>query len=102
MWGEFAALRIEPDALHQPFQLGLQLDQWPARYHGGHHRARLAPAKTRQALQRNLERLAIDPEQERGDFIRRDAIAIADETQSDVIIFGIDPTGSGDAPPPNV
>src|SRR6266436_2882192 len=29
MWRELPPLWIEPDALHQPFQLGLQLDQWP-------------------------------------------------------------------------
>src|ERR1700681_4640585 len=88
---ELAPLGIKPEALHQPLEFGLQLDQWPAWHHGARHRPRLAPAETRQALQRNLERLAIDSKQQRGDFVRRDAIDIADEPQGDVIIFGIDP-----------
>src|SRR5258706_14284887 len=43
---KFSPLGVEPEALHQPLEFGLQLDQWPAWHHGGHHRARLAPAKT--------------------------------------------------------
>ncbi len=91
MRGEFPPLGVKPDALHQAFEFGLQLDQGPARHHLGHHRARLFSAEARQALQCHLERLAVDPNQQRGDFIRRDAIDIADEAQGDVIIFGVDP-----------
>ena len=69
MRGELPPLRIEPDALHQPLQLGLQFDQRPARLDRGDHRARLLAAETRQALQLDLERLAVDPKQQRGDLV---------------------------------
>jgi hypothetical protein len=88
---ELAAFGVEPDALHQALQFGLQLDQGTARHDGGNHRARLLAAETRQALQCYLERLAVDPHQQRGDFIRRDAVDIADEAQGEMIIFGVDP-----------
>src|SRR6478735_7520849 len=91
MGGEFAPFGIEPHALHHPLKFGLQLDQRPARLDGGDHCPRLAAAEALQALQLDLERLAVDPKQHRGDFVRRHAVDIADEAQGDVIIFGIDP-----------
>ena len=95
--GEFAALGIKAEPLHQPLKLGLQLDQRPARLDGRDHRARFLAAKALQALHLDLERLAVDPKQHRGDFIRRHAVDIADEAQGDVIIFGIDRAGAGKA-----
>src|SRR5260370_42695715 len=68
MWRELPPLWIEPDALHQTLKFGLQLDQWPAWHHGGHHRPRLAPAKTPKALNGNLERHAVHPEQQPTDL----------------------------------
>src|SRR5262249_11912001 len=63
------------------------------------HRARLLAAKTGQPLQADLERLAVDPKQHRGDLVGVDAVDIADEAQGDVIIFGVDPAGAGKAAP---
>src|SRR6476659_4714630 len=94
---EFAALGIEPEPLHQPFEFGLQLAQRPARLDRRDHRPRFLAAKALQALHLDLERLAVDPKQHRGDFIRRHAVDIADEAQGDVIIFGIDPACAGKA-----
>src|SRR3569832_844440 len=50
MRNELAALGIEPKTLHQAFELRLQLDQWPTRYHLRHHGARLFSAKTGKAV----------------------------------------------------
>src|SRR6478736_509440 len=50
MRGEFASFGIEPDPLHHPFELGLQLDQRAARFDGCDHRPRLAAAETLQTL----------------------------------------------------
>src|SRR5215213_11372641 len=97
MRGEFAPLRIESDALHQAFKFGLELDQRPAWYDLGHHGARLFSTETRQALQGHIEWLAIDPKQQRGDFVGCYPIDIADEAQSDVIIFGVNPAGAWQA-----
>ena len=49
------------------------------------------------ALQCDVERLAIDPEQQRGDLVGRDAVDIADEAQGDVVIFGVDPARAREA-----
>src|SRR4051794_31028044 len=97
MGNELASFGIKPEALHQPLQLRLQLDQRPARFDGGDHRARFLAAETLQPLHFHFERLAVDSKQQRGDFIRRDAVDIADEAQGDVIIFGIDPACAGEA-----
>src|SRR5437763_10273554 len=97
--GEFTAVRIEPEPLHQPLQLGLQLDQRPARLDGSDYRAWFLAAKARQALHLDLERLAVDAKQHRGDFVGGNAVDIADEAQGDVIIFGIDPAGARKAAP---
>src|SRR5882757_7132743 len=97
MGDELAPFGIEPQALHQPLQLGLQFDQRPARLDGSDHRARFLAAETLQALHLDLERLAVDSKQQRGDFVRRHAVDISDEAQGDVIIFGIDPACAGKA-----
>lgn len=88
---------ILPDSLHHPLEFGLQFDQRPARLDGGDHRPRFLAAETLQALYLDLERLAVDPKQHRGDLVRRHAVDVADEAQGDVIIFGIDPACAGQA-----
>src|SRR5215471_21763753 len=99
MRGEFAAFRVKPDALHHPLKLRLQLDQRLAWHDGSNHGARLTSAEARQALQRHLEWLAIDPDQHGSDLVGGRAVDIADESQGDVVIVGIYPAGAGEAAP---
>ena len=87
----FAPLRLEPDPLHQPLVLGLQLHQRLGRSERGHDRARLAPAERFEILHPQLERLAPHASQQGGDLVRDDVVDVADEAQRHMIVLGIDP-----------
>ena len=85
---ELAALGIESAAPDQSFEFGLQFDQRPARRHRGDDGARFLAAETRQAAQRHLERLAIDPKQHRRDLVGGGAVDITDEAEREVVFSG--------------
>ena len=87
----FAALGLEPEPLQEPLVLGLQLHQRRDRRGGGDQRARLAAAERRQPVEPQLERHAPAAAEHAGDFMRQRVIDVADETQRQVIILGIDP-----------
>ena len=91
MWGVFAPFRLQPDALHQPFVLGLHLEQRFYLRHRGDHRARLAAAKRRQPFQVEIEGAALDAAEHRGNLLGHHVVDVADKTQRQVIIFRIDP-----------
>src|SRR5712691_8637102 len=91
MRDELAAFRLEPNPLHQPLVLGLQLHHGLARPERGHDGARLAPAEGFEILHGELECRAPHPPQQRCDLVRDHVVDIADEAQRDVIIFGIGP-----------
>ena len=87
----FASLRLQSDALHQPFVLGLHVEQGLRLRHRSDHRARLAAAERGQPLQIQIERAALDAAEHQGDFLRDHIVDVADEAQRQMIIFRIDP-----------
>ena len=76
----FAALRLEPDALHQPLVLGLQFHQRLRRSERGYDLPRFAPAKRFEIFDAQFECLAPHPSQHGCDLVRDNIIHIANET----------------------
>ena len=87
----FAPLRLQSDALHQPFVLGLHVEQGLRLRNRGDHRARLAAAERRQTLQVQIESAALDAAEHEGDFLGDQVVDVADEAQRQMIILRIDP-----------
>src|SRR3954464_2817891 len=88
---ELAPFRLEPNAAQQPLMFGLQLHQ---RGRGSDERddgARPVAAESRKRIELDLESLAPDLAEDEGGLARDGFIHVADEAQSDVIIFRIDP-----------
>src|SRR4051812_10909475 len=95
---EFASLRLEPDAPHQPLMFGLQFHK---RRRGSDQRdngARPVSAESRQGIELDLESLAPDLAEDEGRLARDGFIHVADEAQRHMIIFGIDPACPRQAP----
>ena len=87
MWREFAAFRLEPDALHQAFVLGLNIEQGLCRGDTGDDRTWLAAAKRGQSLHVQLESAAFHASEHGRNLMRDVVIDVADEPQGQVIIF---------------
>src|SRR3954447_10399944 len=88
---ELAPFRLEPNVAQQPLMFSLQLHK---RGRGSDQRddhARPVAAESRQRIELDLESLAPDLAEDEGGLPRDGFVHIADEAQSDVIIFGIDP-----------
>src|SRR5215813_1139759 len=86
-----ASLRLEPNPLHQPFVLGLELHQSLLRCERGHDRTRPAPAEGFEILHPQFECLPPHPIQHGRDLVRDNVIDVADKAQRHVIILGVDP-----------
>ncbi|ENN89634.1 hypothetical protein RHSP_37214 [Rhizobium freirei PRF 81] len=91
---EFAGIGLQADALADTLDLALQREHVRRLRNTGPNRMRLLGPEGTYALQPKLELRAIYPVQPVDDLIRSAAIDIADEAQSDVIIFNVDPPGS--------
>src|SRR3972149_6722828 len=99
MGGIFAALGIEPDPLHQPFKLGLQLVELARRRNAGNDRARAAAAERGEPLELHLEGPPRDTGQH-GHYLAGEAgVDVADEAQGQVIVGRIGPARAGQAAP---
>ncbi len=92
-----AAFRFKSDPPQQPFVLGLQLEQLSRRRSSRHDRAWLVAAERRQAFEAQIERHARHAIEQHGNLVRRRVVDIADETQRQMIVFGIDPARAGHA-----
>src|SRR6476620_7481082 len=92
---EFAAFRLEPDALHQAFVFCLHIEQGLCRGDTGYDRASLAAAERGQPLHVQFESAAFYAPEHGRNLVCDVVIDVADEPQGQVIIFGIDPAGAG-------
>ena len=91
---ELAPFGLEAQALHQPFELGLQFHQRLDRLDPDDDRARLASAKCRQSAEPHLEAAPLHAVEQQRDLVRQPIVDIADEAQRDVIILRVDPARS--------
>src|SRR6185312_3590609 len=95
MWREFAAFRLEPDALHQAFVLCLYIEQGLRRGDTGDDRTRLAAAERDQSLHIQFKSATFHASEHRRNLMCDVVIDIPDESQGQVIIFWIDPASAG-------
>src|SRR5215510_12986668 len=94
MGRELAPLGLEPNPLHQPLVLSLQLHQpWSLRQRRD-HRARTTPAERGQSIEPQFEWRATDLAKQRCNLVRQRIVNVSDEAQGYVIILGIDPARS--------
>ena len=92
MRGVFASFGLEPDAPHQPLMLGLQFHQGSATAQPIATMARgLLPPKDDNPSSRNSKSVRFTRPSIESDLVREAGLDIADEPQSQMIIFRIDP-----------
>ena len=98
MRGEFARLGVKPQSLANALMDGLQAPQFRAFLDTGDELCGLLPPKRVDGLEPQLERPGLDAFEFIGDFAGQSVIDVADEAQSDVVVFAVEPAGA-DTPP---
>jgi hypothetical protein len=79
--GPVFAFGLKPDPLHDPFVVGLKLDQVCGRRDRRHNDARLVAPKRVKAINPKIERRPLYPAEQAGYFLGQRVIDVANETQ---------------------
>src|SRR5262249_14060247 len=89
---ELTSFGLQPNALHQPFVLGLHIEEGLHVRNACNNCARLASAKRSQTVHMQLERFTFDAAEHGGDLVGELIVDVADKPQRQMIVFWIDPS----------